>query len=109
MFALFRGEVSGMMGQWREILTGWSLHVIAVTGVVSFAMTVLSMHATRFATPLTVSVLGALKQVLNVTLTRVLLLVQSVLMLVLKLVLNDGVGIGVAGVFVLFKLMLLLC
>ncbi|CAM9393506.1 unnamed protein product, partial [Laminaria digitata] len=63
MFALFRGEVSGMVGQWREILTGWSLHVIAVTGVVSFAMTVLSMHATKFATPLTVSVMGALKQI----------------------------------------------
>lgn len=62
-FALLRGEVAGMVGQWREILTGWAPHVIAVTGFVSFVMTVLSMHATTFATPLTVSVMGTLKQV----------------------------------------------
>lgn len=61
-FAVFHGEVTGMVGQWREILTGWAPHVIALTGFVSFVLTVLSMHATKFATPLTVSVMGAFKQ-----------------------------------------------
>ncbi|CAN0361859.1 unnamed protein product [Pylaiella littoralis] len=65
-FALLRGEVAGMVGQWREILTGWAPHVIALTGFASFVMTVLSMHATTFATPLTVSVMGTLKQILVV-------------------------------------------
>lgn len=51
-----------MVGQWRVILAGWAPHVIVLTGVTSFVMTVLSMHATTFATPLTVSVMGALKQ-----------------------------------------------
>lgn len=51
-----------MISQWRVILTGWAPHVIVLTGFVSFVLTVLSMHATKFATPLTVSVMGALKQ-----------------------------------------------
>lgn len=41
---------------------GWAPHVIALTGIASFVLTVMSLHATKFATPLTVSVLGALKQ-----------------------------------------------
>ncbi len=61
-FALFHGEVSGMISHWRVILAGWAPHVIVLTGFVSFVLTVLSMHATKFATPLTVSVMGALKQ-----------------------------------------------
>eukprot|EP00903_Cladosiphon_okamuranus_P013570 g12640.t1 len=63
-FALIHGEVTSMVGNWREILTGWAPHVIALTGFVSFVLTVLSMHATKFATPLTVSLMGALKQIL---------------------------------------------
>ncbi|CAM9496023.1 unnamed protein product [Ectocarpus sp. 12 AP-2014] len=61
-FALVHGEVSGMLGRWREISLGWAPHVIALTGIASFVLTVMSLHATKFATPLTVSVLGALKQ-----------------------------------------------
>ncbi|CAM9701489.1 unnamed protein product, partial [Ectocarpus fasciculatus] len=61
-FALMHGEVSGMVGRWGEISTGWAPHVIALTGMASFVLTVMSLHATKFATPLTVSVLGALKQ-----------------------------------------------
>eukprot|EP00752_Nemacystus_decipiens_P009100 g8124.t1 len=63
-FAVFHGEVAGMLGNWKQILAGWAPHVIALTGFVSFVLTVLSMHATKFATPLTVSVMGALKQIL---------------------------------------------
>lgn len=74
-----------MVGNWREIVTGWAPHVIVLTGVVSFVLTVLSMHATKFATPLTVSVMGALKQargrrslllLLSLSLVPVLVLVQ---------------------------------
>ncbi|CAM9773861.1 unnamed protein product, partial [Ectocarpus fasciculatus] len=65
-FALMHGEVSGMVGRWGEISTGWAPHVIALTGIASFVLTVMSLHATKFATPLTVSVLGALKQILVV-------------------------------------------
>ncbi|CAN0542980.1 unnamed protein product [Ectocarpus sp. 12 AP-2014] len=65
-FALVHGEVSGMVGRWREISMGWAPHVIALTGIASFVLTVMSLHATKFATPLTVSVLGALKQILVV-------------------------------------------
>ncbi|CAN0124104.1 unnamed protein product, partial [Ascophyllum nodosum] len=62
-YAFIRGELAEMLGQWSKILSGWAPCFILVTGVVSFVLTVMSMHATKFATPLTVSVLGGLKQI----------------------------------------------
>ena len=67
-----------MVGNWREIVTGWAPHVIVLTGVVSFVLTVLSMHATKFATPLTVSVMGTLKQARGRRLLLLLLLLSLV-------------------------------
>lgn len=62
MFAVFRGEASAMLAQWRELMGGYALWVVALTGVVSFIISLCTMQATKFATPLTVSVLGCLKQ-----------------------------------------------
>lgn len=63
MFAVFRGEASAMLAQWRELWAGYALWVVLFTGVANFIISVCTMQATKFATPLTVSVLGCLKQV----------------------------------------------
>lgn len=63
MYSFFRGEAFEIVGQWNELLGGYALYVVAATGVASFIISVCTMQATKFATPLTVSVLGVFKQV----------------------------------------------
>lgn len=63
VYSLYQGEAQEMMAQWRELLGGYALYVVFFTGVASFIISVCTMQATKFATPLTVSVLGILKQV----------------------------------------------
>lgn len=63
VYSFFRGEAFELASQWSEVLEGYALYVVAATGVASFIISVCTMQATKFATPLTVSILGVLKQV----------------------------------------------
>lgn len=61
--AVLKGELISVVTQFTELAGGYSLYLVAVTGVISFIITLFTLQATRFATPLTIAVLSNLKQV----------------------------------------------
>ncbi|CBJ32541.1 conserved unknown protein [Ectocarpus siliculosus] len=69
--ALALGEVSSLVANWREIREGWALYGVAITGVGSFSLNLCSLQANKVTSPLTLSIMANIKQVLIVAASSV--------------------------------------
>lgn len=58
------GEVSELSSHWEELKGGYTLYVVLVTGIGSFSLNLCSLQANKVTSPLTLSIMANIKQVL---------------------------------------------
>ncbi|CAN0149079.1 unnamed protein product [Pylaiella littoralis] len=72
-FACAFGEVADLMNSWDELKGGTVLYVVGITGLGSFSLNLCSLQANKVTSPLTLSIMANVKQVLVIAFSFVAL------------------------------------
>eukprot|EP00904_Undaria_pinnatifida_P007317 jgi/Undpi1/3715/HiC_scaffold_16.g07085.m1 len=70
-FAVAFGEVTGLNNDWDNLKGGTALYVVALTGLGSFSLNLCSLQANKVTSPLTLSILANVKQVLIIAFSTI--------------------------------------
>ncbi|CAN0387676.1 unnamed protein product, partial [Laminaria digitata] len=70
-FAVAFGEVAELISNWETLKGGAAFYVVAITGLGSFSLNLCSLQANKVTSPLTLSILANVKQVLIIAFSTI--------------------------------------